>query len=277
VWVQVLHLILKISWRWEPFMRLTETQRNFRREMAKIKDNDNNSIYDYHLNRRKHMSVFSRRNALTIGTVITIVSLAFTIIRLIPRTHGGEVYFAQGSSIPLTPITSNGIESSLTQQNIVNQPGRMLSLQEGQYLKSLNEIFEAVDAETNIISDYNRTPWNARDLNGYRQALSSGTDICNSAETSLNTLTPPLQFQNINNLALSSIADKAMAFSCWSQASYGYDTVANEEADAGNSFSIRADSEERQYLISLKDYLSANGYEYESDGNGGIIYHYSAS
>lgn len=265
-------------------MKLTKTQRKFRKEMAqaakqfeKIYDNP----YDQPYVRKK-----PSRGGWTFS-VIFIAFIAFVIIwgsNNASDSPPGDI--RELSAIPSVSsrgnVSSENGSNERSQANVINTnefaPSlqvRVLSRSEANVLKQIDSASYQVELYIEAINQCNQNSSiiPLKDNEEYRLTLIDGIDACQQAKETITAINCPEQFANLKLIKIEAIGYIQQSYSFLLEYS---STGDNSLITQSNNFNQLATEKNRQYIFELEEYLKNNGYRYSVEGNV-IRYWYSSS
>lgn len=256
-------------------MKLTETQKNFRKQMKQYeKNNDNMSNTPYDNPTSKSSKGQGSELFITVILGLLIIAGAYAIknngaLPIANSNSGKSVSdqvnnkIAQNQVAEKTEAAFAGIgspENYLAGNDITSTytGSRVLTNREGQALKSLIQCTKAVTEAAESVSAFNEIKA-GRDNAQYRKALMAAIAVCIEQERQIASCYVPEQFESIQNLFLTAVSLQRNAYNCWYDASLTNDFTLIER---GNSYMIQANNTVRQQMDELENYLETNGYKY---------------
>lgn len=242
-------------------MKLTETQRNFRKEMAKIKPKEK-SIYDTTRsgNPFGDEGKARQRNGYITKMLyffaIPICSLLISYVsHVIPSSVlNGSAPLALPSAYPSTISSSASQVSNVTGKKAVSKT-------DNAFLNS----FTLISNNSLVISKQNLIPFEQRDQSSYKAELLNAIVLCDNETKKLSGAKPSTAFQPIAIITQEYIANRRSAYKYY----LNYISTRNiSDNDLGNKYLSMGNQHVHDYTQLLTQILKANNYEYTDLGDG---------
>jgi len=259
-------------------MKLTETQKNFRKQMKQNKQKKD-QIYSDNYNETTNIPN-SERNKLTNSIIITVIVGAIIGVLYINNLNTDTLPVAGSPPVDITndQVTNAGTNTGQLTDNLAAQLSaqkaalekqtpknknfiygteKVLTYREGQALNSLKQSTIAVDDAIKKVNIYRGVPV-AKDNAEYRNALLAAIVICSQEEQKLEAASIPEHFEFYRRLDINHVSCCKNAFKCW------YDGILTGNStliERGNTYMQQANNINRQKLDEFENYLKDNGYK----------------
>ena len=235
-------------------MKLTDTQRKFRREMKKLNekpDQINESPYDDYFFRKP-----GSENTGNIGFLSVVV---FCIVFFVIWTIRGTVI-----------ERPKGVNTAIATAKSTSTGERSLSLKDAKCIEQLYAQQKLVGEALNKVAQHHNTPWNSRDIKGYNDALMKALAVCSKSDAVVNSLVVPPEFDSLKKITSEYILYSSSAITNW------HDSLPNGRGNAverGNYFLNLSRQKALEYNLVLENFLKDNGYKYEKTDTGLRYWH----
>jgi len=237
-------------------IKLTETQKNFRREMEEIeKSNPDNKRY-------RLKTILDHIFKASVWLIIGYAAFTFLWDKISTKDMANN----EPQIMPSIQATlDNNLSGSALSERAM--PERI-----ARDIQSLELYSDQLLIVREQISSFHKQTWDERDLQQYKAALINGVETADQYLEHLKGLKVDADLQNIWFAKYERIKNV--------KAAYGYyldylHSKRSSDIEMGNHFLTLANSaEDIQLLI---EYFEQNGYRYALDQNGGVRYWYSKS
>ena len=246
----------------EPAVKLTETQKNFKKEMAKIKPKEK-GIYD---TTRSGNPFGDEGKARQRNSYVTkmLYFLAIPICSLlIPFviSHVTSASVVKGSAQVALP-SAYPPSISVSAPQVSNITGKKaVSKMDNAFLDS----FTLISNNSLIISKQNLIPFEQRDQSKYKAELLNAIVLCDNETKRLSGAKASTAFQPIAIITQEYIANLRSAYKYY----LNYISTRNiSDNDLGNKYLTMGNQNVHDYTILLTQIFKNNNYEYTDLGNG---------
>lgn len=244
-------------------MKLTETQKNFKKQMAKIKPKEE-SIYDTTRSGNPFRDEEKNRTfptgvkvifSIIVMPIVCLIAISLAVSHVTPTAVAKKsVLVAPTSMKPLTSYTSAPPMSSVPNRKPVSKA-------DAAYLES----FTLISNNSNIISEQNLIPPEQRDQSIYKAELLNAIVLCENETKRLSSVKPSTVFQPIAIITLEYIANRRSAYKYY----LDYISTRNiSDNDLGNKYLTMGNQNVHDYSLLLTQILKNNNYEFTDLGNG---------
>ena len=247
-------------------MKLTETQKNFKKQMSQIKPKEKN-IYDTTRSGNPFGDEGKTRQR---NSYVTKMLFFFAIpicSLLIPFIVS---YFSHTSNAKsLTPVVlapAYTPTTSVSGPQVSNVTGKKsVSKTDNTYLDS----FTLISKNSEIISKQNLIPVELRDQISYKKELHNAIVLCDNEKKRLSGFKPSPVFQPIANLTVEYISSRRNAYKYY----LDYISTRNiSDNDLGNKYLTMGNQTVHDYTLLLTQIFKINNYEYTDLGDGHWTY-----
>lgn len=247
-------------------VKLTETQKNFKKQMAKIKPKEK-SIYDT----TRSGNPFGDEGKIRRSNHIVTKMLFFFAIPicslLIQYTVSHVAHTSAAKSLtPVALAPKYTPTTSVSAPQVSNVTGKKLvSKADNTYLDS----FTLISNNSEIISKQNLIPVEQRDQSIYKKELLNAIVLCDNEKERLSGSKPSTVFQPIANLTVEYISSRRNAYKYY----LDYISTRNiSDNDLGNKYLTMGNQTVHDYTLLLTQIFKINNYEYTDLGNGHWTY-----
>ena len=234
-------------------MRLTKTQKNFRKAMQT--QQPETDPYDYHRNRRKHLGGY--KSGSKGGGLISLVVIVAAVIVFY---HG----FIK-SPVPVQSFSGQPVLSEST-----SAYSRAMPAWQARHVQQIETALRNVDQAMQPVAQFHAQGTNSREWSSYRNSLLSAMKVCTEEKQKLSQLDSPAGLAPMLETAHAYINYTEEALVNW------HDNAAQpspSSVERGNYFSNLASQSRMQYRSAFENYLKSNHYKYTKT-NSGITYWY---
>ena len=247
-------------------MRLTETQKNFKKQMASIKPKEK-SIYDTTRSGNPfgdEGKARQRSSYLTKALYLFAIPICSLLIPYIISQVGHS-----SNATSLTPIAISPAYTPITSVSapaVINVSGKKsVSKTDNTYL----DAFTLISNNCEIISKQNLIPVEQRDQSIYKKELLNSIVLCDNEKKRLSGSKPSPAFQPIADLTVEYISSRRNAYK------YYLDYISSKnisDNDLGNKYLTMGNETVHKYTVLLTQFFEVNNYEYKDLGNGHWTY-----
>jgi len=247
-------------------VKLTETQKNFKRQMAEIKPKEK-SIYDTTRSgnpfgdegktRQRNNTVTRMLYFFAIPICSLLIPYVFSHVAPTSVAKSTE-QVALAPAYPVSTSASTPVVSSVTNK-------RLVSKEDASYLNS----FKVISVSVKSISKYQMIPYEQRNLSSYKADLLSAIVLCDNETNKLAGIKPTTIFQPIATLAIEYIANSRNAYKY--QLNYiGSRSISDN--DLANKYITMMNQNSYEFLPLLIQIFKNNDYSYTVLGDGQVSY-----
>lgn len=229
-------------------MRLTKTQKNFRKQIKEIDPVIN--PYDY-IERKPTY----RNKIIRFFRLIVILFLVLGIL------SGLNVVIER---LNLTFFVPNKNQTEQLEEKPLNlsQPKsnfKYVTSADSDFLDHLGSVLRTIHISTNSISEYHKLPWGERNFDEYRASLIEAIVILDKEKENMSSMNNSRIFKPLFTLVVEYISNKRMAYQYY----LDYLTTNRQsDLDLGNKYSYLAYENIQEYNPLLVKIFQENGYSY---------------
>jgi len=258
-------------------MKLTETQRNFKKQMANIKPKEK-SIYDTGRSGgnpfRDEVKIKRENHIVTRFILFSIIPISIWLIQFAishvaptstvksPLAFATTTTSVAKSSVPVEPTSVYPPTTSMSAPSVSNGANKKpVSKADAAYLDS----FTLISNNSEVISKQNLIPVEQRDQSLYKAELLNAIVLCDNETKRLSRAKPSAVFKPIATITLEYIASRRNAYK------YYLDYIStrnNSDNDLGNKYLTMGNQNVYDYTLLLTQIFEINNYEYTDLGNG---------
>lgn len=241
-------------------MKLTKTQRNFRKQMKNV--HASNGPYERlrdgnpFLTEEKGKSKF-----VTLLTIILLV-IIFTAYKNWPLLHSLTTGKSSIKIEPASLFTQPALSSS-------NNLSTAVPSSEANYLNALGSFMNNLRTPWQQVSDQNKIPWEQRNLEQYRSVLLNSIAACDQSLLELDRIQKNGKFDELKNVVKEYHTYSKLSFKAYLD--YTYSKKPSDHA-LGNKYINLVNQTSSKFNPTLVKLLKQNGYSYQDIGNGQIRY-----
>jgi hypothetical protein len=241
-------------------MKLTETQRNFRKQMKNMPP----SHEPYERLRDGNPFLIEEKGKSKFVTFLSIILLViiFTAYKNWPLLQSIATEKASVKMEPTSLVTQPALPSS---KNL----NTALPSSEANYLKTLGSFMNTLITPWQQVSDQNKIPWEQRNIEQYRAALLNGITACDQTLLELDKIQNNEKFGELKNIVKEYHTYSKLSFKAYLDYTYSKNP---SDLALGNKYIILVNQTSSNFNSTLVKLLKQNGYSYQDNGKGQIRY-----
>lgn len=224
-------------------MKLTKTQKNFRKQMEKINRKDN--PYDNSRSGNPFDNITPQKSSGVLFILIIVLGFSYVVIK--------------GKTSNVTP-TSVHVNNSSTQ----NIGKTAVPITEAIFLDQLKAIRSAVNEKAQKVQEQHQIPPNQRNYNTYKAVLLDGIFLLDKESNLINDIKPPDQLKPLFSIEKDHIDNLNEAYKNYLEYVDTRNTAFN---DIGNQYLNLANQKGQDSFSAFIDYLNKHNYNYSIHDN----------
>lgn len=228
-------------------MKLTETQKNFRKIMQNQKPETD--PYDYHRNRRQHLGGFKAgsKGASLMATLIIVAVV-------------GVIYYGFFKS----PAPVASINGQPVTMNSATAYSSAVPAAQARYIQQMGSSLQNVNNAMKQVAQFHTQGTSTTDSIGYRNSLLSGMKVCTEEKQRLMQTNTPVAFAPMKEAAIACTSYTEQALVNWHDSAV---QPSNSSVERGNYYNNLANQSWAQYRMALENFLKNNHYKYTKTNN----------
>lgn len=241
-------------------MKLTKTQRNFRKQMKNV--HASNGPYERLRDGNPFLIEEKRKSKFVFFLSIILLVIIFTAYKNWPLLHS---LTTDKSSVKMEP-------ASLFTQPALSSPNNLstaLPPSEANYLNTLRSFMDNLITPWQQVSDQHKIPWEQRNLEQYRAVLLNGITACDQSLLELERIHKNGKFEELKNVVKEYHTYSKLSFKAYLDYTYSKNP---SDLALGNKYINSVNQTSANLNTTLVKLLKQNGYRYEVLGNGQIRY-----
>lgn len=244
-------------------MKLTKTQRNFRKQMkgrspsATPYDNsrDGNPFLRAHKPKSKSTSFF--------------LLIFFAILFVFAFKNWSKLGFESLTSSSAVNIAQSPLVTQTTLPASKN-PNTALSSSDASYLQTLKSFMTHLKEPWQKVSEHHQIPWDQRNVEQYQVALLNGIAACDQALIGLEGVQRNTKFEGLKSISKEYVSYSRLSFKSYLDYSYSQNP---SDIALGNKYTTLTNQTSAKFNSTLIQLLKQHGYAYEDNGNGQVRYY----